>query len=158
MPDPSLLILILLPILLIWWMSRSAKKQQQRAADMRNTALQEGNEVETIGGYIGTVELVEGETVTLRNAFGELSEWSVRAIRGEFVRHDAEPAADAEVETDPSEEPATYGQAIDEQAEAAAASRADNAADSSADRFEDPLGDDPLFTDHSDDLDDSDKA
>ena len=61
----SMLIMIAMLILVFWlFMIRPQKKQEQRDAEMRN-ALDVGDEVTTIGGIIGKVVSIKGETFVL---------------------------------------------------------------------------------------------
>ena len=58
------LVMIVLIIGMFWFSSRSQKKREKEAADMRD-ALAVGDEVTTIGGIIGKVVSVKGETFVL---------------------------------------------------------------------------------------------
>ena len=61
----GMLIMIAVLILVFWlFMIRPQKKQEQRDAEMRN-ALEVGDEVTTIGGIIGKVVSIKGETFVL---------------------------------------------------------------------------------------------
>ena len=61
----GMLIMIAMLILVFWlFMIRPQKKQEQRDAEMRN-ALDVGDEVTTIGGIIGKVVSIKGETFVL---------------------------------------------------------------------------------------------
>ena len=61
----GMLIMIAMLILVFWlFMIRPQKKQEQRDAEMRN-ALDVGDEITTIGGIIGKVVSIKGETFVL---------------------------------------------------------------------------------------------
>ena len=61
----GMLIMIAMLILVFWlFMIRPQKKQEQRDAEMRNS-LEVGDEVTTIGGIIGKVVSIKGETFVL---------------------------------------------------------------------------------------------
>ena len=58
------IVMIVLIIGMFWFSSRSQKKREKEAADMRD-ALAVGDEVTTIGGIIGKVVSIKGETFVL---------------------------------------------------------------------------------------------
>ena len=60
------MLLMIAMLLLVFWlfMIRPQKKQEQRDAEMRNS-LEIGDEVTTIGGIIGKVVSIKGETFVL---------------------------------------------------------------------------------------------
>lgn len=58
------LVMIALIVVMFIFMNRSQKKKEKEAADMRDS-LQVGDEVTTIGGIIGKVVSVKGETFVL---------------------------------------------------------------------------------------------
>ena len=58
------IIMIVLIIGMFWFSSRSQKKREKEAADMRDS-LAVGDEVTTIGGIIGKVVSIKGETFVL---------------------------------------------------------------------------------------------
>lgn len=60
----SIVLIVLLFVMLYFFMIRPQKKQQKRDDEMRN-ALQVGDEVTTIGGIIGKVISIKGETFVL---------------------------------------------------------------------------------------------
>ena len=61
----GMLIMIAMLLLVFWlFMIRPQKKQEQRDAEMRNS-LEVGDEVTTIGGIIGKVVSIKGETFVL---------------------------------------------------------------------------------------------
>ena len=60
----SIGMIVVLFIALYFFMIRPQKKQEKKDAEMRN-ALQVGDEVTTIGGIIGKVVSVKGETFVL---------------------------------------------------------------------------------------------
>ena len=57
-------VMIALIIGMFWFSSRSQKKREKEAADMRDS-LAVGDEVTTIGGIIGKVVSIKGETFVL---------------------------------------------------------------------------------------------
>ena len=64
--SPWGMIIMFAVVILVFWlfMIRPQKKQEQRDAEMRN-ALDVGDEVTTIGGIIGKVVSIKGETFVL---------------------------------------------------------------------------------------------
>ncbi|MBQ7333257.1 MAG: preprotein translocase subunit YajC [Clostridia bacterium] len=60
----SIVMIVLLFVMLYFFMIRPQKKQQKRDEEMRG-ALQVGDEVTTIGGIIGKVISIKGETFVL---------------------------------------------------------------------------------------------
>ncbi|HZK05656.1 MAG TPA: preprotein translocase subunit YajC [Actinomycetaceae bacterium] len=80
--DPTLLILIAVFALLMWWMSRNAKKQRQAQEEARDSAIQVGATVRTIGGFYGTVVDIDGDAVTLESPSGIETVWFRNAIQG----------------------------------------------------------------------------
>ena len=62
-PAP-MIIMIVLMIGLFWFMSRSQKKKQREEENMRES-LEVGDEVTTIGGIVGEIVSIKGETVTI---------------------------------------------------------------------------------------------
>ena len=107
----SMLIMIAMLILVFWlFMIRPQKKQEQRDAEMRN-ALDVGDEVTTIGGIIGKVVSIKGETFVLettrdktkiRFLKGAIRSVDVKAadIAAAIIaeKNEAEAAANAEAE------------------------------------------------------------
>lgn len=57
-------LMIVLLIGMFWFMSRSQKKKQQEEENMRNS-LEVGDEITTIGGIVGEIVSIKGETVTI---------------------------------------------------------------------------------------------
>lgn len=57
-------LMIVLLIGMFWFMSRSQKKKQKEEEDMRNS-LEVGDEITTIGGIVGEIVSIKGETVTI---------------------------------------------------------------------------------------------
>jgi len=109
----GMLIMIAVLILVFWlFMIRPQKKQEQRDAEMRN-ALEVGDEVTTIGGIIGKVVSIKGETFVLettrdktkiRFLKGAIRSVDVKAadIAAAVIaeKNEAEAAATAESETE----------------------------------------------------------
>ena len=60
----SIVMIVLLFVFLYFFMIKTQKKQEKRDAEMRD-ALQVGDEVTTIGGIIGKVVSIKGETFVL---------------------------------------------------------------------------------------------
>lgn len=118
----GMLIMIAMLLLVFWlFMIRPQKKQEQRDAEMRNS-LEVGDEVTTIGGIIGKVVSIKGETFVLettrdktkiRFLKGAIRSVDVKAadIAAAIIaeKNDAEAAAAAEeatAEADVTEAPA----------------------------------------------------
>ena len=118
----GMLIMIAMLLLVFWlFMIRPQKKQEQRDAEMRNS-LEVGDEVTTIGGIIGKVVSIKGETFVLettkdktkiRFLKGAVRSVDVKAadIAAAIIaeKNDAEAAAAAEeatAEADVTEAPA----------------------------------------------------
>ena len=60
----SLIMILGVIVFFYFFMIRPQKKQEKEAADMRNS-LEIGDEVITIGGIIGQIVRIKGETVTI---------------------------------------------------------------------------------------------
>ena len=60
----SIVMLIAVVVFFYFFLIRPQKKQEKEAANMRN-ALEIGDEVVTIGGIIGQIVSIKGETVTI---------------------------------------------------------------------------------------------
>ncbi len=58
------LVMIVIIVVMFWFSSRSQKKKEKEAADLRDN-LAVGDEVTTIGGIIGKVVSIKGETFVL---------------------------------------------------------------------------------------------
>lgn len=107
-------IIIIAPVvLLLWFLSVQGKKQRAAAEKNRNEALQEGNRVITIGGFIGTVVAVDEHTVVLQDVSGNLTEWIKTAVRGLYEElpnesEEAEEVEDAESVIDGKEDDLSY--------------------------------------------------
>ncbi|CAM3267396.1 preprotein translocase subunit YajC [Occultella aeris] len=67
--SPILLIVLGVAIVGLFWMNSRAKKQQQRKLSFRDS-LVPGQEVQTIGGLVGTVTHVEGDLITIATTPG----------------------------------------------------------------------------------------
>ena len=59
-----MIIMIVIMIGLFWFKSRSQKKKQREEENMRDS-LEVGDEITTIGGIIGEIVSIKGETVTI---------------------------------------------------------------------------------------------
>lgn len=80
--------LVLLFVLLYFFMIRPQKKQQQRDEEMRG-ALQVGDEVTTIGGIIGKVISIKGETFVLESTKDKTK---IRFLKGAIRNVDVKAA------------------------------------------------------------------
>lgn len=108
----EIILLFAAPVLLLIFMSRQGRKQQQAAQQERNNALEVGNRVVTIGGFIGEVVVVGEDTVILQDVSGNMTEWLKTAIRSEYIdRNEDTPnesntdsEADADTVADTAEE------------------------------------------------------
>ncbi|UFU04764.1 preprotein translocase subunit YajC [Ruania halotolerans] len=67
--DPTFLIILVVGLGALLFLNWRTRKQQQAKLSFRDD-LTEGQQVQTIGGLIGTVVAVEGETVTLESGPG----------------------------------------------------------------------------------------
>ena len=85
----GMLIMIAMLILVFWlFMIRPQKKQEQRDAEMRN-ALEVGDEVTTIGGIIGKVVSIKGETFVLETTRDKTK---IRFLKGAIRNVDVKAA------------------------------------------------------------------
>jgi preprotein translocase subunit YajC len=84
----SLLIIVGLFVLLYFFMIRPQKKQEKKDAEMRD-ALQVGDEVTTIGGIIGKVVSIKGETFVLETTKDKTK---IRFLRGAIRTVDVKAA------------------------------------------------------------------
>jgi preprotein translocase subunit YajC len=67
--SPILLIVLGVAIVGLFWMNSRAKKQQQQKLSFRDS-LAPGQEVQTIGGLVGTVTHIEGDLITIATTPG----------------------------------------------------------------------------------------
>jgi len=101
----GMLLPIGLIVVFIWFSSRSRKKQERQDAEMRD-ALAVGDEVTTIGGIIGKVVSVKGETFVLETTKDKTKIRFLKgAIRSVDVRAADMAAAVLEVKDEPAEAP-----------------------------------------------------
>ncbi len=63
-PWPTIIMLVLVVVFFYFFLIRPQKKQEKEANNMRN-ALEIGDEVVTIGGIIGQIVSLKGDTVTI---------------------------------------------------------------------------------------------
>ena len=100
------IVMIVLIIGMFWFSSRSQKKREKEAADMRDS-LAVGDEVTTIGGIIGKVVSVKGDTFVLettkdrtkiRFLKGAIRNIDVKAADLAAAALEAKEAAEADVE------------------------------------------------------------
>ena len=95
------IIMILMLVGMWWFTSRSQKKKDQEAQNMRD-ALQVGDEVTTIGGIIGKVVSIKGETFVLETTKDKTK---IRFLKGAIRSVDVR-VADLTGATETKEEPA----------------------------------------------------
>jgi len=122
----GMLIMIAVLILVFWlFMIRPQKKQEQRDAEMRN-ALEVGDEVTTIGGIIGKVVSIKGETFVLettrdktkiRFLKGAIRSVDVKAadIAAQIIEANKEAEAAAAAESAPEVEETATEEAVAEE-------------------------------------------
>ena len=97
----TILMLVAVVVFFYFFLIRPQKKQEKEAADMRNS-LEIGDEVITIGGIIGQIVKIKGETVTIATGKDRTTLRFLRtAIREVTVKINA-----------PAEEKAPAGDAI----------------------------------------------
>ena len=84
----SILIIVGMFVLLYFFMIRPQKKQEKKDAEMRD-ALQVGDEVTTIGGIIGKVVSIKGETFVLETTKDKTK---IRFLRGAIRTVDVKAA------------------------------------------------------------------
>ena len=85
----SIGMIVILFVVLYFFMIRPQKKQEKEAANMRNS-LEIGDEVVTIGGIIGQIVKIKGETVTIATGKDRTTLRFLRtAIREVTVKIDA---------------------------------------------------------------------
>ena len=84
----SILVIVGLFVLLYFFMIRPQKKQEKKDAEMRD-ALQVGDEVTTIGGIIGKVVSIKGETFVLETTKDKTK---IRFLRGAIRTVDVKAA------------------------------------------------------------------
>ena len=99
----SLLMIAALFVMLYFFMIRPQKKQEKKDAEMRN-ALQVGDEVTTIGGIIGKVVSVKGETFVLETTKDKTK---IRFLKGAIRSVDVKAADLAAAVMESAEESAT---------------------------------------------------
>lgn len=93
----SIVMLVLVVVFFYFFLIRPQKKQEKEAANMRNS-LEIGDEVVTIGGIIGQIVSIKGETVTIATGKDRNKIRFLRsAIREVTVKINA-PAADEKAE------------------------------------------------------------
>ena len=102
---PTIIMLVLMFVFLYFFMIRPQRKRDKEEADMRN-ALAVGDEVTTIGGIIGKVVSIKGETFVLETTRDKTK---IRFLKGAVRSVDVKAAdiAAAVLETQevPAEEP-----------------------------------------------------
>lgn len=113
----SIGMIVLLFVFLYFFMIKPQKKQEKRDAEMRD-ALQVGDEVTTIGGIIGKVISIKGETFVLETTKDKTK---IRFLKGAIRSVDVKAAdiaaqiieANKEAETAATEESATVVEAAE---------------------------------------------
>jgi len=91
----TIVMLVLVVVFFYFFLIRPQKKQEKEAANMRNS-LEIGDEVITIGGIIGQIVKIKGETVTIATGKDRTTLRFLRtAIREVTVKINA-PVAEAE--------------------------------------------------------------
>ena len=104
-PWPTLIIMGVMIVFFYFFMIRPQKKQEKKDAEMRNS-LAIGDEVTTIGGIIGKVVSIKGETFVLETT---KEKTKIRFLKGAVRSVDVKAAdiAAAVLETQevPAEEP-----------------------------------------------------
>jgi len=107
------LIMIGLIVVMFIFMNRSQKKKDKEAADMRDS-LQVGDEVTTIGGIIGKVVSVKGETFVLESTKDKTK---IRFLKGAIRSIDVKAAdiaaAVLETKTVAKEEPVSNAPSVE---------------------------------------------
>lgn len=94
----TIVMLLLVVVFFYFFLIRPQKKQEKEAANMRNS-LEIGDEVVTIGGIIGQIVKIKGETVTIATGKDRTTLRFLRtAIREVTVKINA-PKEDTRVET-----------------------------------------------------------
>ena len=107
----SIGMIVLLFVMLYFFMIRPQKKQQQRDEEMRG-ALQVGDEVTTIGGIIGKVISIKGETFVLETTKDKTK---IRFLKGAIRSVDVK-AADIAAQVMEANQPKEASEPIAEEA------------------------------------------
>ena len=101
-PIVTIVMLLLVVVFFYFFLIRPQKKQEKEAANMRNS-LEIGDEVVTIGGIIGQIVKIKGETVTIATGKDRTTLRFLRtAIREVTVKINA-PVAEAPAEAPANE-------------------------------------------------------
>lgn len=107
-PIVTIVMLLLVVVFFYFFLIRPQKKQEKEAANMRNS-LEIGDEVVTIGGIIGQIVKIKGETVTIATGKDRTTLRFLRtAIREVTVK------INAPVEAAPASEPVESAPVKDE--------------------------------------------
>ena len=104
-----MLAMVVLLIGMFIWSSRSNKKREKEAADMRDN-LMVGDEVTTIGGIIGKVVSIKGETFVLETTKDKTK---IRFLRGAIRSVDVKAADIAAAVIESKDAEATEAEAKD---------------------------------------------
>ena len=108
-------VMIVLIIGMFFFMNRSQKKRDKEAAEMRDS-LQVGDEITTIGGIIGKVVSIKGETFVLETTKDKTKIRFLKgAIRSVDVKAADIAAAILEAKAAPAEENAEDSDAVAEE-------------------------------------------
>ncbi|UFU01574.1 preprotein translocase subunit YajC [Ruania suaedae] len=105
--DPTFLIILVVGLGALLFLNWRSRKQQQQRLSFRDD-LQVGQEVQTIGGLIGTVVHVEGDVVTLESAPGTHVRF-VKAALAKLIEPEVTDETEATDEQD-GEETAEVGE------------------------------------------------
>ncbi|MBZ2195736.1 preprotein translocase subunit YajC [Occultella gossypii] len=110
--SPILLIVLGVAIVGLFWMNSRAKKQQQKKLSFRDS-LAPGQEVQTIGGLVGTVTHVEGDLITIATTPGT----ELRFVRAAIAKLVEPTEADDEFDDEGTEADTEDETAASEQSE-----------------------------------------
>ncbi|SEE05460.1 preprotein translocase subunit YajC [Ruania alba] len=104
--DPTFLIILVVGLGALLFLNWRTRKQQQAKLSFRDH-LTEGQEVQTIGGLIGTVVAIDGDVVTLESGPGT----QLKFIKAALARLIEDDASDDAEQTDDAVEPEDEGSA-----------------------------------------------
>ncbi len=120
----TILMLVLVVVVFYFFLIRPQKKQEKEAANMRNS-LEVGDEIVTIGGIVGQVVSVKGDTITIATGKDRVKiRFLKTAVREVTVKANAE---------EDKEEATTTASAIEPAKEKTEEKKADEAAAPAAD-------------------------
>jgi preprotein translocase subunit YajC len=114
----TIIMIVVLIAFFYFFMIRPQKKQERRDAEMRS-ALQVGDEVTTIGGIIGKVVSIKGETFVLETTKDKTKiRFLKAAVRTIDVKAADIAASVLETQTVPAEEPVVEEAVVEDAPEA----------------------------------------